>query len=61
MLAFDWKGLPTNSTIVDVGGGVGTVAQTVAKLRSDVNVVLQDLPGVIENATEVSSHVLTAR
>ncbi|TRM63597.1 O-methyltransferase-domain-containing protein [Schizophyllum amplum] len=50
MTAFDWKSLPAGSLVVDVGGGIGAATRSLAKNCPDLKVVLQDLPGVIEDA-----------
>jgi len=52
-LVFDWKSLPTGSVVVDVGGGVGTVSLSLARDFPDLQIVLQDLPSVIEEAKKV--------
>jgi len=46
---FDWAGLPEDSLIVDVGGGVGTVSTTVAAVFPKLRFVVQDRPAVIED------------
>lgn len=53
---FKWKELTKNDTIVDVGAGVGAVSLVIAKANPDVNIVIQDLPGVISQAKEVQSY-----
>ncbi|KAA1478055.1 S-adenosyl-L-methionine-dependent methyltransferase [Dentipellis sp. KUC8613] len=50
LAAFDWKDLPPNSVIVDVGGGLGTSAFPLAREFPRLKVVIQDLPNVIADA-----------
>ncbi|KAL0952726.1 hypothetical protein HGRIS_006959 [Hohenbuehelia grisea] len=51
--AFDWKSLDKKSVVVDVGGGVGTSVLNLVNRYSHINFVVQDLPGVIEDAKKV--------
>ena len=51
-LGFDWNTNP-NGTVVDVGGGVGTQSLVLAQEYPDLNVVVQDLPFVIKDASKV--------
>lgn len=51
--AFEWKSLPTDSVVVDVGGGVGTSSLALAKDVPGIKIVVQDLSPVIKNATLV--------
>ncbi|KAF8626778.1 hypothetical protein AX15_004696 [Amanita polypyramis BW_CC] len=48
-LAFDWKSLPENALVVDVGGGIGTASRALVQQFSNLRIVVQDLPLVIEN------------
>ncbi|KAJ7609461.1 O-methyltransferase [Roridomyces roridus] len=50
LIGFDWAGLPTNSVVVDVGGGVGSTALILATKLPDLKVVIQDRCSVIEDA-----------
>ncbi|KAF9004470.1 S-adenosyl-L-methionine-dependent methyltransferase [Hymenopellis radicata] len=52
---FDWSGLPQDALVVDVGGGIGTLARKVLKNHPHVRVVVQDMPKVIEAADKVCS------
>ena len=54
--AFNWKNLPSNSVVVDVAGGVGTSAFPLARGYPELKIVIQDLPGVIEEASKVQLH-----
>ncbi|KII87317.1 hypothetical protein PLICRDRAFT_699701 [Plicaturopsis crispa FD-325 SS-3] len=49
---FDWKDLPAGSTVVDVGGGVGSQSLTIAKAFPHVNLVVQDRASVIPNGEQ---------
>ncbi|TFY51548.1 hypothetical protein EVG20_g10950 [Dentipellis fragilis] len=51
--AYDWKELAPNSVIVDVGGGVGTSAFPLAKELPTLNLVIQDLPNVVEEGQKL--------
>lgn len=51
--AFDWKSLPKDAVVVDVGGGVGTSSLALAKNTSDIKIVVQDLPSVVEEGNAV--------
>lgn len=42
--------IPQGGTLVDVGGGVGSLAHSVQKARPDITVVVQDQEGMIEQA-----------
>ncbi|KAJ8469560.1 hypothetical protein ONZ45_g16849 [Pleurotus djamor] len=48
--AFDWKSLPPDSLVVDVGGGIGSAALSLATNIPAVKIVVQDLPNVVMNA-----------
>ncbi|KAG6898617.1 hypothetical protein C0993_005644 [Termitomyces sp. T159_Od127] len=47
----DWKALPRDSIIVDVGGGIGTSSLAVVTKNDHLNFVVQDLPMVCAEAT----------
>ncbi|KAF5312796.1 hypothetical protein D9619_003671 [Psilocybe cf. subviscida] len=49
LMAFDWTSLPTDSVVVDVGGGVGTASLVLAKNIPNVRIVIQDLPSVVKD------------
>ncbi|KAF8521225.1 S-adenosyl-L-methionine-dependent methyltransferase [Hysterangium stoloniferum] len=44
---FPWGSLPNNSLMVDVGGGIGTLALKIARVHPDIHIVVQDRPMVI--------------
>ncbi|KAH9478947.1 4-O-methyltransferase 1 [Psilocybe cubensis] len=46
--AFDWNSLKPDSTVVDVGGGIGVTISPLAERYPDLNIVIQDLPIVVE-------------
>src|ERR1700760_1207382 len=58
---FDWKSLPANALVVDVGGGVGSVSMILARQCPDLRIVVQDRPGVVENGIQASRLVLFVR
>lgn len=48
-LAYDWQSLDRpGAVLVDLGGGQGGVAQFLAKSTNDLKIVVQDLPGTVE-------------
>ena len=57
-VAFDWKSLPGNSLVVDVGGGIGTASKALAQQFSDLRIVVQDLPLVVENGIKVGYFII---
>lgn len=52
-LGFEWESLPFGSTIVDVGGGTGSVALEIAKAHPTFKFVIQDRESVLKSAREV--------
>ncbi|KAG6883309.1 hypothetical protein C0993_006877 [Termitomyces sp. T159_Od127] len=46
----DWKSLPQESIVVDVGGGIGTSAVAIAKKNDHLKFVVQDLPMICAEA-----------
>ncbi|KAF5353683.1 hypothetical protein D9758_008626 [Tetrapyrgos nigripes] len=53
--AFDWDKLPSESVVVDVGGGVGAACLSLSEHFPGLRLVVQDLPGIIDSAHEVWS------
>lgn len=53
---FDWAGLPEDSLVVDVGGGVGTVSTQLAAVHPKLRFVVQDRPAVVEDGKKVGSN-----
>lgn len=51
--AFDWKALPKDSIVVDVGGGVGTSSLVLAETFPELKIVVQDRPSVVEEGTKL--------
>ncbi|KAG6900062.1 hypothetical protein C0993_003548 [Termitomyces sp. T159_Od127] len=47
----EWKALPRGSTVVDVGGGIGTSSLAVAKKHDHLKFVVQDRPMTCTEAT----------
>jgi len=57
--AYDYTGI---NTLVDIGGGNGTVLSAVLKRHPNIKAILYDLPGVIERAQKnLADAGLTAR
>ena len=52
-IAYDWKSLPANSLVVDVGGGVGTACLALAKEFPNLKFVVQNRQSVVEAGIEV--------
>ncbi|KAL6716938.1 hypothetical protein ACLMJK_004850 [Lecanora helva] len=47
--AFNWNAIDhAGATVVDVGGGVGSVSQFLARSTKHITFIVQDLPGTIE-------------
>ncbi|KAG6844085.1 hypothetical protein H0H87_009911 [Tephrocybe sp. NHM501043] len=46
---FDWKALPDDALVVDIGGGIGSSAQTILKAAPRLKFVVQDMPKVVED------------
>ncbi|KAI0060099.1 S-adenosyl-L-methionine-dependent methyltransferase [Artomyces pyxidatus] len=49
---FDWKGLPKDSLVVDVGGGIGSQAMTLAQHHPHLKFVVQDRAPVVKDAVQ---------
>ncbi|KAG6878243.1 hypothetical protein C0992_008375, partial [Termitomyces sp. T32_za158] len=47
----DWEALPRGSTVVDVGGGIGTSSLAVVNKNDHLRFVVQDLPMICAEAT----------
>jgi len=52
-IGYDWKSLPANALVVDVGGGVGTATLSLAKEFPHLKFVIQDRPAVVDAGVEV--------
>ncbi|KAK2463352.1 hypothetical protein APHAL10511_004663 [Amanita phalloides] len=50
--AYDWKSLPDNAILVDVGGGIGTTSMILARNFEHLQIVIQDRPPVLKDAVE---------
>lgn len=55
---YDWHAL--QSPIVDVGGGIGTLEMSLLEIERNRNLefVVFDIPGTIENAEKVRTHFM---
>ncbi|KIK56925.1 hypothetical protein GYMLUDRAFT_75954 [Collybiopsis luxurians FD-317 M1] len=49
---FQWRDLPEGSTVVDVGGGVGSLSLIIAEAAPNLNFVIQDSQLTISHAEE---------
>ncbi len=52
---FDWSQLPQDSVVVDVGGGIGSLAKELTRNYPHLRIIVQDLPKVIEDAEKARS------
>ena len=55
MLAFDWQSLPEGSTIVDVGGGIGTQMLILSRYFKHLKLIVEDREAVCTDTLKVSS------
>ncbi|TFK37922.1 O-methyltransferase [Crucibulum laeve] len=46
--AFNWNILGKDAIVVDVGGGIGIATMPLARRYTEINIVIQDLPNVVE-------------
>jgi hypothetical protein len=55
MIAYDWASLPSDSIVVDVGGGIGSVTMILACHPSTqkLRFVVQDRPEFINRGVEI--------
>ncbi|KAF8622414.1 hypothetical protein AX15_007060 [Amanita polypyramis BW_CC] len=53
LTAYDWQSLPENSLVVDVGGGIGSVSLVLARAFNNLNIIIQDLPQVIDDGAKI--------
>lgn len=51
--AYSWDTLPKNSTVCDVGGGVGQIGMQLYMQHPHLRIVIQDLPNVMDHGREV--------
>ncbi|TFK65267.1 S-adenosyl-L-methionine-dependent methyltransferase [Pluteus cervinus] len=58
--AYPWNSLPQNSVVVDVGGGIGTLAISIARAYSHLKVVVQDTEAVVEEGETICKDVFPA-
>lgn len=51
---YDWKAIDTtDTTIVDIGGGHGGVSRALANATSNIQFIVQDLPGTVEEGQRI--------
>ncbi|KAF8326437.1 S-adenosyl-L-methionine-dependent methyltransferase, partial [Amanita rubescens] len=51
--AYDWKSLPQDALVVDVGGGIGSAPLALARDHSNLKIVIQDRQPVVENGIAI--------
>src|SRR5436305_5618488 len=57
--SYDWSQFKEGDRIVDVGGGVGHVGVAVARrVKSGVQVIVQDRPSVVEQGRKIHGHIV---
>jgi hypothetical protein len=52
-IGFKWGGLPPDSVIVDVGGGLGHITMKLLQYHPNLKYIVQDRQPVIDQAHEV--------
>ncbi len=52
-IGYDWKSLPANALVVDVGGGIGAASLSLAKEFPHLKFVIQDRQPVVDAGVEV--------
>ncbi len=57
-IAYDWKSLPQDALVVDVGGGIGSAPLALARDHSNLKIVIQDRQPVVENGIAVGYQLL---
>lgn len=57
-IAYDWKSLPQDALVVDVGGGIGSASLALAKDHFNLKIVIQDRQPVVENGIAVGYQFL---
>ena len=50
---YDWSSLHKESPVVDVGGGIGTVSMTLAKMHPQLKIIVQDREQVVKDGPKV--------
>ena len=59
---YDWAALDkTGGTVVDIGGGHGGVSRALADSTSNLRLIVQDLPGTVEEGSKVLPEHLKGR
>ncbi len=49
---YSWDLIPSNATVVDLGGSHGDAAFALARKYSDFHLIVQELPEVVQNSKE---------
>ena len=57
---FPWEKLPSDSIVVDVGGGIGSQTLPIARAYPNLKFVVQDREAVVKDA-EIVSNISVAR
>ena len=52
-IEYDWSSLHKESPVVDVGGGIGTVSMTLAKMHPQLKIIVQDREQVVKDGPKV--------
>jgi len=52
---YDWESLPEGSVVVDVGGGIGSVTDILAKAHPHLKFIIQDQLEVVEDGLKVNT------
>lgn len=58
-IGFDWRSLPQGSLVVDVGGGVGNLTMSLAKVYKHLRYVVQDRPGTAKEGEAVGTSFIS--
>ena len=59
VVGFDWKVLKEGSLVVDIGGGVGSVAMLLSKAHPHLKFAVLDRDAVIPDGEDVSKKTLS--
>lgn len=59
IIGLNWAGLKEDDIVVDVGGGIGTVALAFAQAHPHLRFIIQDRGPVVEDGIKVSKMIYT--